>query len=124
MKITNSDGGIEAAWEFESTGRQLQISVGYVVGLDIVDGPEDRRGTVHTGYDNDLVEDLGFGGPLTHDEQRELALFMIDKWRRFGAGESDGKETSGEAQEGETAKDYAKWGVGEWRGERRRRRST
>ena len=102
MKITNPDG-IASEWEFESTGRQLQIAVGYVVGLDVVGGPEDGGGTVHTGYDSDLAEDFGPGGDLTHDERRELALFMIEKWARFGSGVRYGEEEEGGKETGSQA---------------------
>ncbi len=100
MKIAAGDG-IHAVWAFESTGRVASVGCGAVVGLDVTGSL-----TVHTGYDGDLVEDFA---DLSDDERHELAAFMIEKWRRFGAGEGDGKETTGgETAEAETADDYAK----------------
>jgi hypothetical protein len=58
---------------FKSTGRRLDIAFG-VVGLS----PDLR---VHEGFDSDLEEMLD--DPLTREERRDLADYMIALWTKF-----------------------------------------
>ena len=59
---------------FESTGRKAYAN-NRIVGID-------HTGRVSDGYDGGFIE--YDDDPVTKEEKRELALYMIDRWRNYG----------------------------------------
>lgn len=73
MKVKGSEVILEA------TGRRL-YAYGGVIGL----GPQYGNPNVvvaHYGYDGELTE---YEKPLTVEERRELAEYMVTRWKDFG----------------------------------------
>lgn len=57
---------------FETTGRRAYANNG-IIGID-------RHGVVSDGYDGSFIE---YDNP-TKEEKKELALFMIERWKKYG----------------------------------------
>ena len=78
----------DKGYQFECSGKQLDVYGAF--GFSLLDG------NIRTGYDNDYrqynheSEEVSDG--LTEEEKKELAMFVISEWAKFGNIEISIKE--------------------------------